>query len=73
MTMPIEPCATLQFIRDERIKAVIKGEHGEVMRRNREETEHLEKCLTCAASIIPLYQQLWSNAKIGVDIHVSTE
>lgn len=72
MTMPIHPCRTLQFIRDERIKAVIKGEHGEVMRRNHEESEHLEKCMECAASIQPLYFELWPNAKIGVDIYVTT-
>jgi hypothetical protein len=69
--MPIDPCPTLKFIRAERMKAVARREHGEVMRREQEEREHLEKCVTCAASIKPLYLGLWSNAKIGIDVYAT--
>lgn len=67
----MNPCPTLQFIRDERIKAVVRNEHGEITRREREEREHLEKCVTCAASIEPLYVQLWPSAQIGVDVYIA--
>lgn len=66
------PCPTLTFIRNERRLAVARSEHANVMRLNLEEEIHLEKCIKCAMPIIPLYQQLWSNAKIGVDVHVTT-
>jgi hypothetical protein len=66
------PCTTLLFIRNERRLAVARGEHANVTRLNLEEEKHLEKCVTCAASIQPLYFELWPNARIGVDIYVST-
>ena len=69
--MPFTPCTILKFIRAERIKAVAKREHGEVMRRDREERGHLDKCVACAASIEPLYLQLWNNAMIGVDVYAT--
>lgn len=69
MNMPENPCYLLRFIRAERMKAVSKSEHGEVMRRDREEREHLEKCLTCAASIQPLYLQLWPGAMLGMNVY----
>jgi hypothetical protein len=72
MNIPNTPCPTLKFIRAERMKAVARCEHSEVMRRDHEEREHLDKCIHCAASIEPLYLQLWSNAKIGVDLYVTT-
>jgi hypothetical protein len=67
--MPINPCYLLRFIRAERMKAVSKSEHGEVMRRDREEREHLEKCVKCATSIEPLYLQLWPGVMLGVDVY----
>lgn len=63
----MNPCPTLEFIRAERIKAWRKNEHAEVMRRIREEDEHIAKCATCAMKTDPLYLQLWPNARIGID------
>lgn len=66
-SMPHTPCNVLQFIRDARIQAVRRSEHGEVIRREREEREHLDKCAQCAMNIQPLYLELWPDAMLGVD------
>lgn len=68
MNIPFSPCAVLQFIRNERRLAVSRMERGEVMRRDHEEKEHLDKCVQCA-SIDSLYLQLWKDAKLGVDLY----
>lgn len=62
-------CAVIDHIRAARVSAVRRGEHAEVMRRLQEERAHLDKCATCAMNIQPLYLQLWTNAKIGVDVY----
>ena len=61
-------CQILEVIRHEKEIAWIKREHHEVMRRTREEWEHLDKCLVCSG-VIELYKQLWNNARIGVDVY----
>lgn len=65
-------CRVLQFIHDELYKALHRGEMAEVTRRENEESKHLATCPICAATYSPLYLQLWSNAKIGVDTYVTT-
>lgn len=61
-------CVTLEYIRAQRVLAVARREHHEVMRRQREEYEHLAKCIECAGVTHELYQQLWRNAHVGVDV-----
>jgi len=63
-------CAVLFHIRYQRALAFVRSEYAEMDRRIEEEEKHIAKCPQCAANVKPLYLELWSNAKIGVDIYV---
>ena len=65
-------CVVLDHIRYQRALAFARCEHAEIDRRIEEEEKHISKCPQCAMNIKPLYQQLWPNAKVGVNIYATT-
>ena len=62
-------CSVLMHIRTKRRDAITRGETAAVETYTQHETEHLEKCLTCALESHPLYLDLWNNSTIGVDVY----
>ena len=52
-------CVVLQFLREESRKAEIRHEYAEVLRRQAEESKHVDQCPICSP-----YLQLWPDAKL---------